>query len=94
MNWNQVPKANEAFCLDMYKNAAAPSMAGKKGDLFSGLNQTVKVKTKQKLKKRTFVLKVWFSFAEHRFQQYFSRQFSTSYHSQAQSKRRRKYQSE
>lgn len=44
MNWNQVPKANEAFCLDMYKNAAAPSMAGKNGDLFSGLNQTVKVK--------------------------------------------------
>lgn len=51
INWNQVPKANEAFCLDMYKNSAAPSMAGKKGDLFSGLNQTVKVNTKQKLKK-------------------------------------------
>ncbi|XP_031629001.1 regulator of telomere elongation helicase 1 homolog [Contarinia nasturtii] len=41
-SWNNVPKANEAFCLDMYKHSAAPSMANKSVDLFSGLNQTVK----------------------------------------------------
>lgn len=38
----QLPKANEAFCLDMYKSAA-PSLAAKKVDLFSGLSETVKV---------------------------------------------------
>lgn len=43
MSLNRVPKANEAFCLDMYKHTAGPSMPEKKHDLFSGLNQTVKV---------------------------------------------------
>ena len=43
MSWDKVPKANEAFCMDMYKNSAAPAMANKKVDLFSGLNKTVKV---------------------------------------------------
>lgn len=42
--WNEVPKANETFCLDIYKHSDAPSIAAKKGDLFSGLNQTVKVR--------------------------------------------------
>lgn len=42
-SWDKVPKANEAFCMDIYKHSAAPSKANKKVDLFSGLNQTVKV---------------------------------------------------
>lgn len=42
--WNEVPKANETFCLDIYKHSDAPLIAAKKGDLFSGLNQTVKVR--------------------------------------------------
>lgn len=46
---NQVPKANEAFCMDMYKNSTVTSLSTKKVDLFSGLNQTVKV-SKLKLK--------------------------------------------
>lgn len=40
---NRLPKANEAFCLDMYKHSAPPSLATKNVSLFSGLNQTVKV---------------------------------------------------
>lgn len=43
MSWDKVPKANEAFSMDIYKNVAAPAMANKKVDLFSGLNKTVKV---------------------------------------------------
>lgn len=43
VSWDKIPKANETFCMDIYKQSAAPSMAAKKGDLFSGLNQTVKV---------------------------------------------------
>lgn len=46
MSWDKIPKANEVLCLDMYKNSAVPTMAAKKGDLFSGLNQTVKVMKK------------------------------------------------
>lgn len=51
MSLNKVPKANEAFCLDMYKYAA-PAKASQNGDLFSGLNRTVKVKKWIRLDKR------------------------------------------
>lgn len=45
-HFNNVSKANEAFSLEMYTNkepSKVPSFDKKSTDLFSGLNETVKV---------------------------------------------------
>lgn len=43
MSLKQLPKANEAFCMDIYKHSTASMVSGKRVDLFSGLDHTVKV---------------------------------------------------
>lgn len=57
MNCDLVPKANETSYLDVYKNTDAYSMAGKKNDLFSGLDQTVKVKIRKNNLKKNICFK-------------------------------------
>lgn len=39
----QQTRNSEALCMDTYKNVDAPKVSQMKPDLFSGLNQTVKV---------------------------------------------------